>query len=170
MSSIKIEVLAGEVEAKLKEMQAAGADMRPAWRAVGAYVLSRIQLGFRVSRSPWGVPWTPLSSRTGQPLKNTGVNLLKSITSREDADGATIGTNKFWAPVHQFGATIIPKNAQRLVFQINGVPVFAKSVTIPARPFMPITPAGKVDLPVSWQKGILERLAKHLGVGEVVTA
>lgn len=37
--------------------------------------------------------------------------------------------------VHEFGATIEPRNAPFLVFEIDGYLVFTKRVVIPARPF-----------------------------------
>lgn len=40
--------------------------------------------------------------------------------------------------VHQRGMTIVPRSAKRLVFRVgrNAQPIFAKKVTIPARPFI----------------------------------
>jgi len=47
-----------------------------------------------------------------------------------------IGTNKVYGAIHQFGGTIKPKAGKFLVFRLGGRTVFARSVTIPARPFL----------------------------------
>lgn len=92
----------------------------------------------------------------GQPLRDTG-RMARSFTSQPDAKGVTVGTNikaesgASIARVHQFGATITPKNGKFLVFPgPNGNLIFAKRVKIPARPFMPITHSGVIVLPPSW--------------------
>lgn len=161
---VKADLLADQVVAQLKAMQAAAQDTTPAFAAIGRVISNRIRLGFKAGRSPWGVPWAPLTSRVGQPLRNTGL-LQRSITSKPSKDSVEVGTNRTGAPTQHFGATILPKKGKYLVFQIGGRKVFAKKVTIPARPFMPITPGGQVDLPEAWSKGVLQALAKHLGVG-----
>jgi phage gpG-like protein len=74
---------------------------------------------------------------TGKILQQRG-ELAASIEAYNDASSATVGTAKIYAPVQNFGATIKPKNARRLVFSGGaGETIFAKSVTIPARKFMP---------------------------------
>lgn len=173
MAEIEIQILAQQVQAKLNELQAKAADMRPAYSVIGKTLVDRIRLGFRFSRGPWGKAWTPLKSRNGKPLVDKD-RLRKSILPSVDAQGVTVGTNlkvpngtASLAAVHQFGATILPRpeNKRKLLFfKINGATVVAKKVTIPARPFMPLTPAGQLDLPDAWQKGILRNLAAHLGV------
>lgn len=40
------------------------------------------------------------------------------------------------AAVHEFGATITPKQARFLRFEVAGEEVFARAVRIPARPYM----------------------------------
>lgn len=49
----------------------------------------------------------------------------------------TFGPHKVYAAIHEFGGTIVPINGPYLVFQgKDGKTVFAKSVTIPARPYI----------------------------------
>jgi len=43
--------------------------------------------------------------------------------------------------VHQFGATIVPKDAKALCFMLGSRVVFAEKVTIPARPYLGFGPA-----------------------------
>lgn len=176
MADIKIDVLAGAVQARLNKLQASAADMRPAYSAIGKTLIDRIRLGFRGTRSPWGGQWAPLRSRSGQALRNTG-RMLRSIVDRVDGQGVTVGTNlrvpggsASLPAVHQYGATIVPRTAQFLTFRINGRFVAVKQVTIPARPFMPLRKGGQLDLPPAWAKGVLRNLADHLGIGAGATA
>jgi phage gpG-like protein len=88
----------------------------------------------------------------GQPLRDTG-RLNRSITSKADGQGVTVGTNVKYAPTHQFGAIIRPKNPSKfLVFPgPDGEKIFAKKVTIPARPFLPLRRnTAVVALPPAW--------------------
>lgn len=132
-------------------------DARPLHAAIGAVVQTLIRLGFRTSTSPYGARWKPLRFRRGQPLVDKG-RLRSSITYRADETGVTIGTNLIQAKVHQFGATIEPRNAAFLHWQANGQKFWAKRVTIPARPFLPILPSGQPSLPASWNAAIVARL------------
>lgn len=138
-------------KAKLAALAAATSDMRPVYETIGRVLTNRIRLGFKLGIDPWGSPWAKLKLRQGQPLRDTG-RLQRSITAQPDAQGVTVGTNLLYAPVHQFGATIAPKKAKRLVFPgPGGKLIFAKKVTIPARPFMPLRRGGSaVVLPPAW--------------------
>lgn len=147
--------------AKIKAMQAAAADMTPLHARIGAALVSQVQLGFKAGQSPYAQAWKPLKLRQGQPLRDTG-RLRNSITSLPDQSGVTVGTNLIYAAVHQFGATIKPKKpGGRLVFEGPNGTIFAKQVTIPARPFMPLTPDGATDLPAEWQKTVVGRIRAH---------
>lgn len=53
---------------------------------------------------------------------------------RKEEKGSLAG-----AAIHQYGGTIYPRNKPYLVFQLNGELVFAKKVTIPARPYIGAT-------------------------------
>lgn len=161
MSSVfDVTVDDGGVVSRIRAMIAAGDNMRPLYQRIGAALVSEIQLGFKAGASPYGQAWAPLSIRRGQPLRDSG-RLRSSITSRPDDSGVTVGTNLIYAPVHQFGATIKPKNAKRLVFPGGGGLIFAKSVTIPARPFMPLDDSGAVNLPHRYQSAIAAVIAAH---------
>lgn len=52
-------------------------------------------------------------------------------------DTAEVGIQKdIYGRTHEFGATIVPKKADALHFEVDGQEVFAKKVVIPKRPFM----------------------------------
>ena len=55
------------------------------------------------------------------------------------ADEAVWGAAWEFAHIHQEGAVITAKTAQALHFTVGGKSVHAKSVTIPARPFVGIS-------------------------------
>lgn len=150
-----------QVQARLEELRATGGNAQAALAAFGGVILNRIRLGFRLGRSPWGTSWQGLLLRRGQPLRNTGM-LRNSITMAQGPGRVTIGTNHPGRNVHQFGATIKPKHASRLVFPGPGGLIFAKQVTIPARPFMPINPAGNVDVPGPWVASGLQAMQRAL--------
>ena len=104
---------------------------------------------FRSSSGPDGQPWTPLVSRVGKPLLDTGAHLRNTLTPKVTPTGFIISTPFPGAAVHQDGATITAKNARMLRFRMGGARprgygkgqtggwVSKQSVTIPARPYMP---------------------------------
>lgn len=160
---IKIQADAGGAIAKIKALQASAGNMEPVFATVGRVIKARIQLCFKLGISPFGSPWAALKIRKGQPLRDTGL-LQRSITYKPDQTGVTIGTNQMpRAAVHQFGAVIKPKNAKHLVFPgPGGRMIFAKKVTIPARPFMPLTKGSDtVVLPSEWSKAVTNALRQY---------
>lgn len=165
--TVKVQADLAQVQARLAKIKAEGGDTGKAVRAFGSVVLNRIKMGFRLGRSPRGQSWLPLKLRDGQPLRNTGA-LMQSITMQAVPGGVEIGTNRIGARVHQFGATIKPKNGKFLRipgnFSSAGAtgPIFTKQVTIPARPFMPMTASGGVDLPPAWIQSGLDAMKKAL--------
>ena len=74
-----------------------------------------------------------------------------------------VGTNVRYAAVHQFGATILPKNANHLAVPVGGGLHFLKMATIPSRPFLPLV-AGSVQLPPAWARSALGAMAKSMGL------
>lgn len=172
---IKFQVIADKVEAKFAELGPNSPKTLRALEAFARVLRTRIQLGFRMSKDPWGGSWKPLNptlTRKGQPLVNTR-KLYSSVGVRRDGNGIRVGTNlrtptggHSLGAVHQFGATIKPKAGKYLVWAPAGAKglVFAEQVTIPARPFMPIRPNGQVDLPQAWAKSALSAMARALEV------
>jgi phage gpG-like protein len=161
MSTFRFD-LSGNAVQQLDKLIAATGNTRPILDGVGRVLSNFVRLGFKTSRSPWGVPWQALKSRQGQPLRDTG-RMQASITHLVQGDTVEIGTNiQKYPPVHQFGAVITPKVAKTLRFVVGGRVVFAKSVTIPSRPFMPIRAGGVVDLPAAWQTAVVNDVKNKL--------
>lgn len=68
-------------------------------------------------------------------------NLKRSLHSETtDKSGSRVvvvaGTDVEYAAMQEFGGTIVPKVANMLAFEVKGKLVFAKSVTIPAHPYL----------------------------------
>lgn len=104
---------------------------------------------FDSGRDPQGNRWAPLSAkyaaarRPGPTLQQQGDSggLKGSITFATGASQVAVGSNKVYAAIHQFGGVIRPKNARALVFRIGDRVIRARSVTIPARPYVGFGPA-----------------------------
>lgn len=163
MALIKFRIDDSRATAKLKLLEKAAANPQPVYATIGRVLVNRIRLCFKLGVDPWGSPWLALKFRKGQPLRDTG-RLQRSITSSADSTGVTVGTNLVYAPTHQFGATIVPKNKPWLVFKgPNGRLVFAKKVVVPARPFMPIRKGSStVALPPDWSVQVVRAIKSYL--------
>lgn len=103
----------------------------------GDYMRGSIQENFAKGGRP--VPWIPSKRairQSGQTLRDVG-HLMDTITYDPAADHLKIGTNRKYARIHQLGGAILPRNKKILRWiGPNGKPVFARKVTIPARPFL----------------------------------
>lgn len=107
--------------------------------------------------APDGTPWKP--NWAGTPiLTPTSQHLLKSLAFHASADEAVWGAAWEFAHVHQDGMVITPRFGQALKFWFvkggfngnaaqGGVEfVVAKSVTIPARPFIGISAENRTEI------------------------
>ncbi len=107
-------------------------DTKPLMSGIGDVLLLSIDRRYEDEKGPDGEPWAA-TIRGGQILSLSG-GLRQSYDKAYTATEVSAGTNKIQAKVHQFGATIKPKNAKVLAFTIGGNVVFARKVTIKARP------------------------------------
>ncbi len=139
--SIAIDVSAAAVRGGLRELQAAGANMRDTWDVIGRRWVDLLRQNFEFGVAPDGTPWKPshrAEREGGQTLIDKGL-LRDSLTHLADDAGVTVGTNKVQAAALNFGATIVPTQGKFLRFVApGGGEVFAKKVTIPPRPFVGI--------------------------------
>jgi phage gpG-like protein len=155
---------------QLRELAQRVSEAGPLWKRAkekcAAAAISRTRRAFSAGADPYGVPWLPPQFRAGRPLRDTG-RLNNSISTEVTSDGFRIGTTVEYARPHQFGAVIKPKKAKALRFPvpiqgpqpkgvgrpnkrqggIGSALVFARAVTIPARPFLPTEARG---LPPAW--------------------
>jgi len=115
-------------------------DPRGLFDRIGASLVVSTQQRFEAGREPDGSPWPPsvrALAESGQTLVQTG-RLVQSLTHIPSEGQVEVGTNVLYAAIHQFGGTITAQPGKRLAFQVGGQKVFAKKVTIPARPFLGI--------------------------------
>lgn len=158
--SVQVELVRDDISPELRRKLLKLDDLRPVLRAAGTEVQSIAKLAFRNS-SMRAKAWS--AKRSGEPS-----NLLQKGTLRDsiritaiDAKSVTVGSDRAYAAIHQFGGVIKPKAGKYLVFTIGGKKIFAKKVTIPARPFLPFTSDGEL-IPAA-QKKVLAVIKKAAG-------
>ncbi len=162
----QIRVVKDDMTPDLAKKLKAVKDPEPIWRAVGTQLVSLTKRAFRDS-SLRQTAWP--AKRSGDPsnLIFKGVLLSSIRITALDAKSVTIGTDRKYAAIHQLGGVIRPKKGKALVFTIGGRTIFAKKVTIPARPFFPFTPDGALA-PVAqgpFADIFAKATAKALGIG-----
>lgn len=124
---IEIEINnAQEVAIVLERLSQATTHRTPLMRSIAGTMESAVLQNFDVGGRP---KWLGLKYRQGTPLVDTE-NLMGSITSDYTNDTAIVGTNKPYAAIHQFGG-----KAGR-----------GRKTTIPARPFLKLTPEDESDI------------------------
>lgn len=119
----------------------------PILRAIGTGLVASTQDRMDEGRAPDGSAWAPLNPAYAAGKRGPGIlresamrgGLQASITHLAGARDVRVGTNKIYAAIHQFGGTIRPKGSGRLAFRLGGRLVLARSVTIPARPFLGVS-------------------------------
>lgn len=95
--------------------------------------------------SPDGAAWAPNKAGTSILVKSG--HLLASIHYEVGGNEVRVGSGLVYAAIHQFGGTITPKNSSHLVFPgLDGGLVFAKSVTLPARPYLGLSGENLAEL------------------------
>lgn len=122
-------------------------DTTPLMAAIGTGLVEGTHTRFERAQSPDGAGWAPLSPGYAPVKRGPGIlresamrgGLMGSINSQPGRDEVRVGTNKIYAAIHQFGGTITPKAAPFLVFRMAGGMAHARSVTLPARPFLGIS-------------------------------
>lgn len=142
---LKITVDDTELQKALTKAKAKLGSTKPLTAGIASLMLEAVEESFDKETDPnTGQKWKPLSPLTkeqrskrghdGKILQVSGA-LASSISSSYGDNHAVVGTNKVYAPVHQFGAVIRAKHKRALSF--GGV--MRSSVTIPARPFLGIS-------------------------------
>jgi phage gpG-like protein len=152
-----------------------GENLTPVLELSGSVLQQSVRDRFDSGRGPNGIPW-PQTGRTkaaalpkkgargknkfgprhgGKPLVDKG-NMLGDLGQEVEGKTLRVGiqalhTSSRYAYVHQFGATIHAKGDGFMVFTgADGGLVFAKEVTIPARPFLGFDNANVADLEDLW--------------------
>lgn len=87
-----------------------------------------------LKQTPAGAAWKENRARTSTLFKSGA--LAGSIDYLVTSDSVQVGSGLVYARIHQEGGKIEPKTAKMLAFMAGGRLVFAKSVTMPARPYL----------------------------------
>lgn len=118
----------------------AGFDKSAMFDEIGSELMTSTQLRFHdqhdVEGNPWKQSWRA-RMQGGQTLRDTG-RLMNSITYNVLPNGVEVGTNVEYAHALHFGANILPKTAQYLLFNVLGNWRKVKEVNIEARGFLGI--------------------------------
>lgn len=135
-------------------------DRRPMLEDIGAELESSTLNRFETNIGPDGKPWKPSlhAKLTGMPtLVNQG-HLRDSVHYALDGNDAVEvgagGVARNYAAIHQVGGTITAKGGALKFTLANGHFVRAKSVTLPARPYLGLSAADET--------AILDIVGEHL--------
>lgn len=155
---IKVELNDNVIRQALAQAQERVTNLRPLMAGISNLMLEATEDNFSKERNPeTGQRWPELAASTQQQRASTGRGgkmlqvtglLASSIQPNFGDDWAEVGTNKAYAPVHQFGSksyTIRPRNKRALAF--GGI--VRKKVNhpgVPARPFLGLSAQHKTDI------------------------
>lgn len=147
----------GSVDETVRKIAARLGDKAGLLKNLGEAELQVVQARFDSKTAPDGSAWAPnhpltLMLATGGAMMKRSGGLVNSINYTVAGDKLTMGPNKIYDAVHQFGATItghlrIPVPAGTMMSPGGDAParrtnaegaIFLASVTIPARPYMGI--------------------------------
>lgn len=159
MATIDITMNYQVVQKTLDELVSRVQDPGPAMSEIADVLADATERAFRDEADPeTGALWDPLSAVTlalrpkrvgGMLLQDSGL-LAASITTDSGKDFAAIGTNRVYAPTHQFGA-----RQGEFGTTSRGGPI--PWGDIPARPFLGIGPPDEED--------ILDIASRYLAAG-----
>lgn len=112
---------------------------------VGREIQSQTRHRIRTEKtSPEGIDW--LKTWRGTSIMQLTGTLWDSIDYRAGLDQVHVGSPLVYARIHQFGGTIVAKNAKMLRFVSNGQTFTRRSVYIPARPYLGLSRQNVEDL------------------------
>ena len=125
-------------------------DPAPLLAELGEYGLRSTRARFKTQTAPDGTAWAALQPwyqkekrRNKNRILTLNGYLRGQMTWQLVGDRTVeIGSNLPYAAVHQFGATIKPRAAKVLMFRGH----VAKSVTIPARPYLGLSDEDRSEI------------------------
>lgn len=133
------------LRASLRELQTNGF-LQEISAELGRTSVKLVADGFRDSRDPYGTAWKNPVLRDGQPLRDTG-RMAASVNFNVTGGGFRLSIPVAYAPVHQEGATIRPKNGKYLKFKTRAGGFYSlKQVVIPQRMMVPTRDGGLGDI------------------------
>ncbi|EHS51501.1 phage virion morphogenesis protein [Rhizobium sp. PDO1-076] len=163
--SLTFQVLDEEVRRGFDQLGRAMTNTTPLMRAIGVGIVGSTHMRFVSQKSPDGQAWQTLNQDYAETKRNSRIltesgRLRDSINARATSDEVRVGTNVIYGGIHQLGGTIKPKNGEALVFRMGDRVIFAKSVTLPARPYLGISSQDETMV-AETVFGFLERYARR---------
>ncbi len=159
MSGTKFTIIDAQVQAMLSGMATRAGSLSPGMKIIAALVLASVQRNFETGGRP--SKWAALKPSTlrnrksgGGPLvvKGFGGGLLGSVHAESDATTATVGTDKIYGAVHQFGAK---KGSFGSFLTKGGKSRALPWGDIPARPFLMLQQEDREAIPDVLAKFVL---------------
>ncbi|NCJ05198.1 phage virion morphogenesis protein [Synechococcales cyanobacterium C] len=171
MAEIEIQIEVEDISQALAEIARRLEDLTPAFRRIKGVMLDAAEENFAQQGRPRWVDLAPATKKQrakqgswpGSILQRTG-GLAASIVGDSGRDYATVGTNKEYAAIHQFGGEIRQFAQARFVdFRIDrqgrsrfakrrdanfsqAVTFQARTIPIPARPFLSFTEGDQEEM------------------------
>lgn len=132
----------------------------PLLAELGEYVLRTTRDRFKTQTAPDGTAWAALQPWYQKEKRRNKSRILtlngylrgQMAVQMVGERAVEVGSNLPYAAVHQFGAVIRPRTAKVLLFRGHA----AKSVTIPARPFLGLSDEDRnelVERTLDWLRG-----------------
>ena len=110
MTGARIDVNDGQVLAAFAKLRERGLDSSPVLKSLGEYLLREHEKRFVAQTDPDGRPWAPLSpsykarKRRNQDKVLSLDGFLRRLNYQVEDNGLSIGTNRVYGAIHQFGA------------------------------------------------------------------
>jgi len=150
VNGLRITLNAAELADTIDGLAALMRAPEPVMGVIGEALISSTQERQRRAVAPDGSAWPALNpayaaSKAGSEMLRESGQLM-SLSRRASGRTVVVGTNAPYAATHQFGATIKPKKGKRLKFRLGRISVFARSVTIPARPFLGVSQEDREEI------------------------
>ncbi len=126
MAGVEFVIDSHEVDQLLGEMAARAANLVPAYKSIGEYLVRQTEEHFDQERDPLGKPWQDVTPATRRRKRHSKIltestRLRGGIAYHVTANGVEVGTMLAYAAIHQFGGDIqIPARTQTLAFGRGG--------------------------------------------------
>jgi len=174
MSSISItaELGTAEATARLQDIIDRMSNRRPFFESVGSRLIKSASDNFQAESAPDGAAWTPLQASTMRSRKakgqlpltilrsnspgKSGSSLAGSIVAQSTDSELRVGSDVIYAAIHQLGGSISRAAGSRTMvgrrFAKAGssggrqVATKAYTITIPARPFLGMSPEDEIGI------------------------
>ncbi|WP_334467712.1 phage virion morphogenesis protein [Arsenophonus sp. PmNCSU2021_1] len=131
---LSVEITDNDLKQALKRLENAAYDLTPLMRRWSETLKTATDLNFEAQGRPRWQPSVAALARQGMTLSRDGY-LRRSVTPEYDAHQARVGTNRVYARIHQQGG-----KAGR-----------GGSVTLPPRPYLPVSEGGQLQAEVKRQ-------------------